>query len=570
MLKRQSLLWLIVAAIPLGVVLKMWLVTGGLPYNTDSNESFSAYVQAQSMIHFNSWANAFLPDDATGYHAAAHPFTYTHGPNLPRYFSALMYLMGIRSLEWQILISAVVSTLLSLWFIAQSFPEPIEKNPTASSITLGLVIGFLFAIDFIGVLQFLGNLWRTWHFPLFWGCIWAVRTKPRWPAAFVLFFLLFQIEFLFAIFTAMTTFFYLIWTHQGEWRRLLSRSYIAMAAGAIASILSFAGQLIAFYGWHGFLFDLRTTYVARNSNQVGWESIRDFYESHAVSMWPSSPNWDFRFQTYLLVTWENMSLRLSTVLAAAVVGSILLSIFIAAFSRRLRSDGQADSFRSLVNESAGPLLWAMAVAYLFLGIAIPGYALNGYTYRWAPLLVFPVSLALALLICNAASVVGASLNSRMPALFRGRAGIAIATPVFTAWLSVSLYQYAKHPDFIHYPATALATTYKGRSFVSASTFPHMIAHYTGRWAYYTPAVFPGNEPLDQGYNWNADRNKNPEYETPEYYLCERLPYSGDINCDDIAQKMSVLGHTLVERGQSYIVMRLNWHLPSRSIMKPAQ
>jgi hypothetical protein len=561
MLLQRRWIWICLAVVPLVVVARMWLVTGGLPYNTDSNESFSAYVQGQSMLHFDPWANSFLPDDATGRHAGAHPFTYTHGPNLPRYFSVLLYLLGARGLEWQILISAIVSTLLSLWFIAQSFPEPLDRAP--AGITLGVLVGALFATDFIGVLQFLGNLWRTWHFPLFWGCIWAVRTRPRWPIGFVLFFLVFQLEFLFAIFTALTAAFYLLWTHGCTWPRLLNRSYVAMAAGAVASIAIFVTQLITFYGIQGFLFDLRTTYIARNTNRVEWDSIREFYEAHSVMMWPSSPNWDFRFSKYLMVTWENMCLRLSTGLAAAILASIVLSISLAVFAARARSAGRAVRVPGIANDSAGPLLWAMIAAYLLLGLTIPGYTLNGYTYRWAPLLVFPATLALALLVGNTAALVGVSSGTRVPAIFRAGVGVVIAVVVLAVWIGRSFHQYAKHPDFIHSPAIALASTYKGRSFVSATTFPHMIAHYTGRWAYYSKVIFPGTERLDPTHNWNADRNKNPDYETPEYYLCERMPYSWNVDCDDIALQMSALGHELVERGQGFVIMKLNWRLPSR-------
>lgn len=562
MLMRHRIVWTILAAIPLAWVLHMWIVTGGLPYNTDSNESFSAFVQGQNLVRFDPWANAFLPDDANANHPAAHPFTYTHGPNLPRYFSAAMLLLGVHSLAWQILIAAVISTLLSVWFISRSFPDPINSGPNPLGISLGMLIVALFATDFIGVLQFLGNLWRTWHFPLFWGCIWAVRTKPRWPVGFVLFFLLFQLEFLFAFFTAATLLCYLLWVHRGVWLALLRINYFGMLAGAAASVILFIGQLVAFYGWHGFLFDLETTYVARNTNKIEWESIRQFYESHAIMMWPSSPDWDFRFPVYLKITLGSLSLRLSPMFAVAVLVSLLVSIIFALLAARARRAGHTTQYAVSINESVGPLLWAMLAAYLLLGVTIPGYALNGYTYRWAPLLVFPVTLALALLVANTSALVSTS-RWRSFALFRLGTESVLAASLIALWLGVSIYQYGQHPNFVHTPAAALATTYKGHSFVSATTFPHMIAHYTGRWAYYTPQVFPGNMPLDQSYNWNADRNKNPDYETPEYYLCEKLPYYKNIDCDDIARQMMAFGHELVERHADYVIMKLNWNLPPR-------
>jgi hypothetical protein len=530
----------------------MWVVTGGLPYNTDSNETFSAFVQGQSLLHFDPWKNAFLPDDATGYHTAAHPFTYTHGPNLPRYFSALLWLVGVRSLEWQILICAAVSIALSLWFIAHCFPEPLPFTSAGTGFTLGLVVAALFATDFIGVLQFLGNLWRTWHFPLFWGCIWVIRARPRWPACFATFFVLFQLEFLFAFFVAVTGALYVIWLVRSGRAKLLDAPYLVAAAGALASIGLFVVQLIAFYGWNGFVFDLQTTYAARNSNTVQWESIRQFYETHAVMMWPSSPNWDFRLPVYLAVTWDNMTLRLTHVFAVATLASLLLSVALYIHSARQPPVPDATS-PGHANHSAAPLLWAMVAAYLVLGVTLPGYT---------PLLVFPVSLSLALLVVNVTAVLALGRN-RVPKLPAQFSAAAVAAVLLAFWLGASRHQYSLHPDFIHTPARSLSSTYKGRSFVTASTFPHMISHYTGRWAYYSTPVFSGTEPLDQTYNWNADRMRNPDYETPEYYLCQRLPYSGPLDCQDVARQMSALGHEVVERRPEYIILKLNWRLPRR-------
>src|SRR4051812_47745850 len=144
---RDRIVWLVLAVIPLACVFHMWTATGGLPYNTDSNESFSAFVQGQNLLRFDPRANAFLTDDANASHAGAHPFTYTHGPNLPRYFSAAMSLLGIHTMAWQILISAAISVLLSLWFIARSFPERPGGERGSLGISLGMLVAALFAAD---------------------------------------------------------------------------------------------------------------------------------------------------------------------------------------------------------------------------------------------------------------------------------------------------------------------------------------------------------------------------------------------------------------------------------------
>jgi hypothetical protein len=65
----------------------------------------------------------------------------------------------------------------------------------------------------------------------------------------------------------------------------------------------FIAQLVAFYGWSGLAFDFSTTYLARNTNSVEWETIRRFYEDRAIMMWASSPGWNFTFTNFLFVTY---------------------------------------------------------------------------------------------------------------------------------------------------------------------------------------------------------------------------------------------------------------------------
>lgn len=575
MFTKKRFIWTLLTAIPMVCLLAMWHTTEGLPYNTDSNESFSAYVQGQNMIHFNPSANAFLTDDATAKHASAHPFTYSHGPNLPRYFSAGMQLLGLENLGIQILLSGVIATILTIYFIAKGFPELLPGIPGRHGITLGMLIVAIFATDFIGVLQFIGNLWRTWHFPLFWGCIWSVRTRPHWLIGFSLFFLVFQLEFLFALFTAATSLVYLLITYRNLPLTLLKKEHIALLMGSVTSVLFFIGQLVAFYGLDGFLFDLKTTYVARNTNTIEWETIRHFYEANAIMMWPSSPNWDFRFPIFLKATWEAMSLRLTPILAIMVLMGFVVSISIRTTlistlskwwsNKRLpfRVSHQLNNI-FILGKEGGVLLWSMLAAYLLLGIGIPGYTLNGYTYRWAPLLVFPVNLAIALCLSQAL-LVTFTPHSRWTRFLRYLKGWVLAATILFIWVGVSINNFQKHPNFVHSPANLLATKFKGKSFVSATTFPHMIAHYTGRWAYYSPQVFPGNQRLDQTYNWNGDRNKNKDYETPEYYLCQKLPYYRQVDCESISNQMAGFGHQLIVKQPDYVIMKLNWALPSQQV-----
>jgi len=545
-------------------IIHSWIVTDGLPYHSDANESFSAYVQGQNMLNFDPLKNAFLPDDAPAKHEGAHPFTYTHGPNLPRYFSYIMTVLGIKSLGAQILLSSIGSLLLSVWFILKSFPEVIYSTKKGRAYHFSFLIIALFCLDFLGTLQFIVNLWRTWHFPLFWGCVWAVRAKPRKPIVFLLYYLLFQLEFLFALFTLCSCFGYYIWDNRINWKKGFGSTGFMIVVASISSLVTFIAQLIIFYGFKGFLFDLKTTYIARNTNTIEWNSISDFYEAHSVMMWPSTPSWDFHFSLFLKVTFENLLSKLSPTIAFLFLSSLLVSFFLLIISKRYSWTKKQLLFK--LNTSLSPLLWSTVITYLLLGLTIPGYTLNGYVHRWAPLLIFPVILALALLVVNLLEVIMIVLKSKeIKEKLKYYFIPTFSIFILTLWIVMSVNHYQRYPHFVHTPAKILSTKYKGHSFVSGTTFPHMISHYTGKWAYYSPTVFPGDLRLDQTHNWNADRNKNTDYEIPEYYLCEVLPYNGYLNCDEIAKQMVDLGHILVESEIGYRIIKLNWRLPVNKV-----
>lgn len=571
-----------------------WFITNGLPYNSDANESFSAYVQGQNMLNFGPTKNFFLPDDAPGKHISAHPYTYTHGPNLPRYFSCMMSLLGIKSISYQILFSSFVSLLLSSYFIVKSFPEIVICTAKKRTFPFFFLILALFCTDFLGTLQFIVNLWRTWHFPLFWGCVWAVRMKTDKRLAtenpnlnstilyknsifakgkrqyinfiikqiivFLLFFLLFQLEFLFALFTFCSCLGYYVWENRAQWKHGFGWYWITMISGSLTSLGVFVAQLISFYGLKGLLFDLKITYIARNTNKISWESIKNFYELHSVMMWPSTPSWDFRYPVFLKVTFANFIDKLSISLTTLCFISLLVAFAIPILFKRILILQKYNSLFQ-VNKLISPLLWAMVVTYLLLGLIIPGYTLNGYVYRWAPLLVFPITLALSILVVNLSAAVTAFMQEQ-EILMQGQLYplIIFSMLVLSLWLLNSVTNYYKFPHFKHTPAKILAKKYKGHSFVSGTTFPHMISYYTNKWSYYSPMVFPGDQQLDQTSNWNADRKKNREYETPEYYLCETLPYNKYLNCGDIIQQMIALGHSLVDKGDGYYIVKLNWNL----------
>jgi hypothetical protein len=95
--------------------------TGGVPYVTDGNESFSMLIHASNLYHFPLSQTFGLTDEAMSPDPAAHPYVYTHQGNFPRVFSFVLYVLGARSVESQIVITTFTVGLLSLFLIYHFF-----------------------------------------------------------------------------------------------------------------------------------------------------------------------------------------------------------------------------------------------------------------------------------------------------------------------------------------------------------------------------------------------------------------------------------------------------------------
>src|SRR5947209_8990698 len=79
----------------------------GLPYVLDNNESFSSLWHAYNLYHFDIRQTWGLTDEACSPHPEAHPFVHTHQGNFPRLFAFLLFVLGARTIESQIVLTTV-------------------------------------------------------------------------------------------------------------------------------------------------------------------------------------------------------------------------------------------------------------------------------------------------------------------------------------------------------------------------------------------------------------------------------------------------------------------------------
>jgi hypothetical protein len=561
-LSLENLSYILLWALPLIFTLYMWQISQGIPHFKEADETYSAFMHGWNLYAFSAWENAFLSDVAVNPDPAAHPFTYTHSPNLPRYISFLFIILGIKTAETQVLLAALIATGLTFWFISALF-RGLQFNNLVIIATLTF-----FGTDFMGVLQWLGNLFRTWQFPLFFGCLLATRWKSRPWFAFIMFFLVYQFDLIFGTFALIT---YLIILLLWEWKELGTKICIAMSiGGAVTSIGVFILQLLAFYGWDDFLFDFNATYRARNLS-IEWNEVSNFFTERNILMRSDGLPRDNSIQNFYNVAFSHLGIMYSPLIKYLVFFSLILST-VMVIGKHLLSERTAIFKHFVVNEKCAKYLWAPLLAFCILGVVNP-YTAIVYVQRDIPLLVFPVIISLVLLCFNLVDL-SQLLLAKMPTIVwfakrRDTLCIFWLAVLIVPWITASVAAYQTFPPYMNEPAKYLAINYRGRSFVTPTTFPEMLSYYTQNWAIYGPHIFGpeinlGNIAENRWLLWNqnADRFTNPDYRYPEFYLCQVLPYlRGHIDCHDISQQMEQKGHTIEVTGDDFVIIRLTWWNP---------
>lgn len=195
---------------------------------------------------------------------------------------------------------------------------------------------------------------------------------------------------------------------------------------------------------------------------------------------------------------------------------------------------------------AGLIAYAMAY-WLF-----PGYIYSGYRYRNAPFTVFHTTALWAVAI-YALLVLAQPLRS-VRALFprrgadrtsqgperrgawmttaAGAAACALVVLVSWYWFSMQMYYARVLPaDNFKFLEVLARPPYAGSGFI-VNTYAAPVAAATGVWAYMHDGSLRESFPMRDGkveikkdstYLWFADKNRNPAYDRPRYFLCVVTP-----------------------------------------------
>ena len=125
------------------------------------------------MYEFGIVSSSGLPDESLSNDAAAHPYLYTHAGASPRLFAYVLYVLGARTVELQIAVTAFTVGLLAFWLVYRLLADVSTRLYT-------VVACLLLLTDYIMFAQWHIGLWHVWKTLLLFGGLYlAHRVADR-------------------------------------------------------------------------------------------------------------------------------------------------------------------------------------------------------------------------------------------------------------------------------------------------------------------------------------------------------------------------------------------------------
>jgi hypothetical protein len=264
----------------------------GIPYSLDSNESFSSLWHAFSINKFGIEASKGLADEVFSPLTTSHPFVHSHQGNFPRLFAWIIFELGARSAEAQIIVTTFTIGLASILMGYMLFERIANSN-------FAIILALVLMTDYILFAQWQVVTYRVWSgFFLFCELLlvslYSDTLKLRWLLALYFSSLcLFYSELIFAVFVAITSFLLIVVISWSQKRKIFLVSTVIFV-GALSGILIFFYQAILYLGYDNFLRDIQLTFGARNAyssiNDQIRQEIVNFYSQNGVIFWENFQN----------------------------------------------------------------------------------------------------------------------------------------------------------------------------------------------------------------------------------------------------------------------------------------
>lgn len=334
--KKSGFPWFVVVAAVycLGYGWFLWY-SDFLPYVLDNNETFSSLVHAANLYHFGIEKTFGLTDEAYGLSEAAHPYVYTHQGNFPRFYALLLYALGARSPESQIVITTFTIGFSGIYF-AYRFMSGLTSKPFAVTFCLVMMS------DYLMFAQWQVNTWQVWHLFFFFSSLLCInglgaRGSRIWiPLSLLNFSCLLYYEILFSVFVLTFCGVYAIYFHGGRLRNAFS-TIIVMGLGACLGATVLVAQNIAYFGVAKFLQDLKLTYMGRNmagSSRELLQKLAEFYDQNNIVFWHNITDAGY-LRSPIEMAWHfaNFVMAPYTPFLVLSVLAILLSLMFVSISR---------------------------------------------------------------------------------------------------------------------------------------------------------------------------------------------------------------------------------------------
>lgn len=263
--------------------------TGGFPYIIDNNESFSSLVHAFNLYHFDFKKAFGLTDESYSPFAVGHPYVYTHQGNFPRFFALIIYALGARSIEAQIIVTTFSIGLASIIFTHRYFCK--VTNPLFAF----LCCAFLMT-DYLMYTQWQVVTFRVWYGFFFFSSLLCVQALKQSKRSYLLTGMIFlnylclsYFDLTFVVFVNLCMGIYTLYIYYNSNKTIL-KGWALQAAGSVVGFGILFAQLIAYMGLKNTLDDAKFTFLARSftsyDNEINQRAL-DFYNKFHIAFWPA-------------------------------------------------------------------------------------------------------------------------------------------------------------------------------------------------------------------------------------------------------------------------------------------
>ncbi|MBV9329802.1 MAG: hypothetical protein JO352_39365 [Chloroflexi bacterium] len=265
------------------VTITLWVVGNGIPYGYDSIETYFTYLVAYNAATFAA-VNPLMQDQVASPNPAAHPYYYTHHPNL---IADLLSQGLIRAGAADLRIHDLAAVAISVFGAYLAF---ISVRRMGGPV-LATVVTLIFAVHYVGILTWTSDILRALHLPLFWGTIYLVQRYVETPtrgwllAVASAVFVVFLNDYTLALFIWCIAMLLVVQAALPGKLKLAFTGGCTLAAAV--AIVVWASIEVAVLGVDTVVQDAMYTYLRRNAaGMIGdLQTMTEFYRSHYILFW---------------------------------------------------------------------------------------------------------------------------------------------------------------------------------------------------------------------------------------------------------------------------------------------